>query len=135
MYGEGQTRGRVGELAIEAGTNQAVAALLFSGQTASLRPFVRLFFEDSYRRIRALSVGGVQPNLNLGMIKATVLPIPPLEEQIEILSRADAALLASDRIEAQLTVVGLSVDRASRAALARAFRGEPVLAEADSPDD
>ena len=69
MYGEGQTRGRVGELAIEAGTNQAVAALLFDHKTAPLRPFVRLFLEDSYRRMRALSVGGVQPNLNLDSLR------------------------------------------------------------------
>lgn len=126
MYGEGQTRGRVAELAIEAGTNQAVAAVLFSEATRVLRPFVRLFFEDSYQRIRVLSVGGVQPNLNLGMIKDTLLPLPPLEEQAEIVRRAAAALAVADRLADRVELAAGTLDRVSRATLAKAFRGELV---------
>ena len=130
MYGEGQTRGRVAELAIEAGTNQALAAVLFGGGTMALQPFVRLFFEDSYRRVRALSIGGVQPNLNLGMIKDTLLPLPPLEEQAEVLRRADAMMRATDRIIAQIDRTASALDRVTKASLAKAFRGELVAIEA-----
>jgi type I restriction enzyme S subunit len=130
MYGEGQTRGRVAELAIEAGTNQAVAAVLFTKATAPIRPFVRLFFEDSYQRVRALSVGGVQPNLNLGVIKDTLLPLPPRAEQAEIVRRATAALEAADRLATQIEQVEGTLDRISRAALGKAFRGELVPTEA-----
>lgn len=133
MYGEGQTRGRVGELAIEAGTNQAVAALLFDDGSAMLRPFVRLFFEDGYRRIRALSVGGVQPNLNLGMIKETLLPLPPHEEQLEILRRARAAIDAAERMDAGISAAETALDSAMKGALAKAFRGELVPTEGDLP--
>jgi type I restriction enzyme S subunit len=129
MYGEGQTRGRVAELAIESGTNQAVAAVLFAEATARLKPFIRLFFEDSYQRIRALSVGGVQPNLNLGMIKDTLLPLPPLEEQAEIVRRAATALTVADRLSSQIEQAAGALDRVSRATLAKAFRGELVPAE------
>jgi type I restriction enzyme S subunit len=131
MYGEGQTRGRVAELAIEAGTNQALAAVLFSGVTMPLQPFVRLFFEDSYRRVRALSIGGVQPNLNLGMIKDTLLPLPPLEEQAEVLRRADAMMRATDGLIAQVDRTAGALDRVTKASLAKAFRGELVAIEAD----
>jgi len=124
MYGEGQTRGRVAELAIEAGTNQAVAAVLFAEDTMCLQPFVRLFFEDSYRRVRALSIGGVQPNLNLGMIKDTLLPLPALEEQVEIVRRADAMMSATDRLIAQIDRSVGALDRVTKASLAKAFRGE-----------
>jgi type I restriction enzyme S subunit len=130
MYGEGQTRGRVAELAIDAGTNQAVAAVLFTKATAALRPFVRLFFEDSYRRVRALSVGGVQPNLNLGTIKDTLFPLPPLEEQVEIVSRATVALAAADGLASQAARANTTLVRISRATLAKAFRGELVASEA-----
>jgi type I restriction enzyme S subunit len=130
MYGEGQTRGRVAELAIEAGTNQAVAAVLFTKATAPLRPFIRLFFEDSYQRVRALSAGGVQPNLNLGVIKDTLLPLPPPEEQAVIVRRATVALEAADRLATQIEQLEGTLDRISRAALTKAFRGELVPTEA-----
>lgn len=130
MYGEGQTRGRVAELAIEAGTNQAVAAVLFTEATAPTRPFIRLFLEDSYQRVRALSVGGVQPNLNLGMIKDTLLPLPPREEQVEIVRRATVALETADRLATQIEQVEGTLGRVSRASLGKAFRGELVPTEA-----
>jgi type I restriction enzyme S subunit len=126
MYGEGQTRGRVAELVIEAGTNQAVAAVLFPHAAESLKPFVRLFFEDSYQRVRAMSAGGVQPNLNLGIIKGTLLPLPPPEEQTEIVHRATVALAAADRLTAQIEHVANTLNDVSRASLAKAFRGEFV---------
>ena len=130
MYGEGQTRGRVAELAIEAGTNQAVAAVLFDAETAPLQPFVRLFFEDSYQRVRALSIGGVQPNLNLGMIKATSIPLPPLDEQHEIVRRTDTMLATAERLTTQIERVESTLERVGRGSLAKAFRGELVPTEA-----
>ncbi len=130
MYGEGQTRGRVAELAIEAGTNQAVAAVLFDAETAPLQPFVRLFFEDSYQRVRALSIGGVQPNLNLGMIKATSIPLPPLDEQHEIVRRTDTMLATAERLTTQIEHVESTLERVGRGSLAKAFRGDLVPTEA-----
>jgi type I restriction enzyme, S subunit len=130
MYGEGQTRGRVGELGIEASTNQAVAALLFSQAAARIRPFVRLFFEDSYLRMRTQSAGGVQPNLNLGIIKNTLLPLPPHEEQVEIVRRARAAFKIVDRLAAQVRGVEGTLGRARNSILGKAFRGELVPTEA-----
>lgn len=130
MYGEGQTRGRVAELAIEAGTNQAVAAILFASDTAPLRPFVRMFFEDNYQRVRARSAGGVQPNLNLGVLKDTALPMPPLEEQAEIVERATRALGDADALAAKIERAAGDIGRLGRAASSRAFRGELVATEA-----
>jgi type I restriction enzyme S subunit len=106
MYGEGQTRGRVAELAIEAGTNQALAAIVFDDASAPFKPYLRLFFENGYQRMRAASLGGVQPNLSLGMFKETVLPLPPLEEQREIVKRAAVALATSERLNAAITSAG-----------------------------
>lgn len=132
MYGEGQTRGRVAELAIEAGTNQALAAIVFDDASAQFKPYLRLFFENGYQRMRAASLGGVQPNLSLGMFKETVLPLPPLDEQRVIVERAAASLAIADRLRAAIASVESLLGDASRATVRRAFRGDLVPTE-DEP--
>jgi type I restriction enzyme S subunit len=126
MYGEGQTRGRVAELAIDAATNQAVAALLFNDESEHLRAYLRLFFLENYERIRRLSFGGVQPNLSLGVIRDTPVPLPPLEEQYEIVRRVDLFSERAGSILARIGTARASVDRSAQAVLATAFRGELV---------
>jgi len=80
MYGEGRTRGKVSELGIAAATNQACAALLCGHLDAAVRTYVRTFFEKNYEALRTKAAGGVQPNLNLAIIKAISIPLPPLDE-------------------------------------------------------
>lgn len=123
MYGEGQTRGRVAELAIAAATNQAVAALLFDEETDLLRDYLRVFFSENYERIRLLSFGGVQPNLSLGVIRDTTLPLPPHDEQIEIVRRVTRLLSLADGLSEKISKASKHVDRSSQAILAKAFRG------------
>jgi type I restriction enzyme S subunit len=97
MYGQGKTRGQVSELQIEATTNQACAAIVLVEQSLAHRSFVKLVFEKSYDKIRQLSAGGAQPNLNVGKIKATLIPLPPLAEQSRIVTRvAQLRRLCSD---------------------------------------
>ena len=65
MYGEGKTRGKVTETKIAATTNQAIAALVFLDQHQLVKNFVKNFLKFNYEKNRTVSVGGVQPNLNL----------------------------------------------------------------------
>jgi type I restriction enzyme S subunit len=92
MYGEGQTRGRCSELLIEATTNQAIAAIVTLGEGADVRPYLKLFLLKNYEDVRRLSVGGVQPNLILGMIAAIPVPLPPIAEQKRIVAAVDKRL-------------------------------------------
>ena len=124
MYGEGQTRGRVAELGIDAATNQAVAALLFDKHSESLKPYLKVFFLENYERIRALSFGGVQPNLSLGVIREAVLPLPPLEEQVEIVRRVDHLLNSASTLGKSIQAAGDTVSRIGQSVLAKALRGE-----------
>lgn len=124
MYGEGQTRGRVAELGIEAATNQAVAALLFDAASESLRPYLKLYLLRNYERVRLLSFGGVQPNLSLGVIRDTPVPLPPLAEQDEIVRRVDQLLLLADGLSRRIEGASTRLNRSSQAVLAKAFRGE-----------
>ena len=87
MYGQGKTRGQVSELCLEATTNQACAAIVLMERLAVHRDFIKLVFEKSYDEIRELSAGGAQPNLNVGKVKASLIPLPPLSEQARIVAR------------------------------------------------
>lgn len=90
MYGQGKTRGQVTELRIPAATNQACAAITLIEHAADHRAYVKLVFEKSYDEIRELSAGGAQPNLNVGKVKSTLIPLPPLAEQSRIVTRVTA---------------------------------------------
>lgn len=123
MYGEGQTRGRVAELRIAAATNQAVAALLFDEVNECLRDYIRIFLLENYERIRQLSFGGVQPNLSLGVIRDTHVPLPPLAEQVEIVHRVNELLAIAAALHRRIDTAANRVQLSSRAILVKAFRG------------
>jgi len=126
LYGEGKTRGKVSELLVEAATNQACAALMFDGAASLIRPYIKLFFQKNYEDIRRLSSGGVQPNLNLGIIKTTVVPLPPKEEQKEIVSEIERRLSVADKTEATLEASLKGAARLRQSILKKAFQGELV---------
>lgn len=89
MYGEGKTRGKCAELRIPATTNQAIAAIRLETEALPCKDYVKAFLLDSYERMRSQASGGVQPNLNLQIIKSIPIPLPAIEEQDHI-----AAILA-----------------------------------------
>ena len=81
MYGEGLTRGKCAELRIPAAINQALAAICLMGAAESLRQWVHLFLSHHYAEIRKGSAGGVQPNLNLPLVRRIRVPLSPTAEQ------------------------------------------------------
>ncbi|MNQ82635.1 Type-1 restriction enzyme EcoKI specificity protein [compost metagenome] len=126
MYGEGQTRGRVSVLGIAAATNQALAAISITCDDIVRRDYVYWFLRSQYLALRSAAAGGVQPNLNLGIIKATRIPVPPLTEQVEIVHLVDRAFGELDRMAAEATSALRLIDRLDQAMLAKAFMGELV---------
>lgn len=126
MYGEGQTRGRCAELAISATTNQALAALETSLLPNVLRDLVKMSLWAFYDEIRKGASGGVQPNLNLGIIKRIHIPIPPLEEQTVIVERCRAALSRISQVRAESSDSRAQLETLEQSILAKAFRGELV---------
>lgn len=126
MYGEGQTRGRVAQLGIAAATNQAVAALLFDERSASIRPYLRIFLEQNYDSIRLESFGGVQPNLSLGLIRARRVPLPPADEQREIVLRVESVLAKVDDLRRRIHEVSRRVGTASSRAVANILGAKAV---------
>jgi len=81
MYGQGKTRGQISEIVEAGATNQAVSALVFYESSKSTKKYVKFYFQKIYDEIRLLAEGGAQPNLNVGKVKKTIIPFPPLSEQ------------------------------------------------------
>jgi type I restriction enzyme S subunit len=126
MYGEGKTRGKCAELEIEAATNQAIAALEFAEESVCCRAFVRMFLEKNYEDVRRQSSGGVQPNLNLSLIKRVVVPLPPIAEQARIVDEVEKRLSVVDEIESQVETNLARAIRLRQSVLRHAFEGKLV---------
>lgn len=129
MYGEGKTRGKCSELTFDATTNQAVAAIILKEEFKSSKPFLKWFFIKNYNDIRLLSSGGVQPNLNLSIIKNTEIPLPSLEEQHQIVKEIEARLSVCDAVEAQIKESLEKAEALRQSILKKAFEGKLLTAE------
>jgi type I restriction enzyme, S subunit len=126
MYGEGKTRGKCSELAIPATINQAIAALALDGSASTCKPYLKLFLLKSYNDMRKHASGGVQPNLNLQIIRSIAVPLPSPREQATI----------TDYVATQLTGIShqsLTIDHSLKQSAAQhqnilraAFAGELV---------
>jgi type I restriction enzyme S subunit len=107
MYGEGRTRGHCAELMIDATCNQACAAIDLHEPFKAVQPFVKLVLQARYEEHRTLGNGGVQENLNLGIIKDLRIVLPPLAcqgrlvEEVERRISLVSAARRSARVSAQ----------------------------------
>lgn len=134
LYGEGKTRGKVAKLGIAAATNQALAVLHSFNDDTVEPDWIRYFLEARYQQTREEAAGGVQPNLNLGIVKAIEIPIPSRQFQQAAISRLEVAFARADRLEAEAARARALLDRLEAALLAKAFRGELVPQDpADEP--
>ncbi len=90
MYGA--TVGRMALLGIDAATNQAVCNITPDSDRAFTK-YVYYALLSKVPEFLKNAVGGAQPNISQGIIRDTLIPLPPLEEQkriAAILDKADA---------------------------------------------
>lgn len=99
MYGEGKTRGKCAELMIPAATNQALAAIMLRDDAIVIKDYLFWFLVYNYGSIRLKSAGGVQPNINLNIVKNIMVPIPSIEKQKAIVSTIEAYNSICDMVE------------------------------------
>jgi Restriction endonuclease S subunits len=74
--------------------------------------------------LRQQAAGGVQPNLNLRIIKNISVPLPSLEEQKEIVKRVEAAFAQIETMENEAKKALALAERLEQATLAKAFQGQ-----------
>jgi len=88
MYGA--TIGRVAKLGIDATSNQAVCHILPDESLADMQ-YMFYALQAQVPHWLEKGVGGAQPNISQEIIKNTLLPLPPLEEQRRIAAILDKA--------------------------------------------
>ena len=103
----GATVGKLGILQVEATTNQAVCGIFLPPEV--LRPYLFHFLLSIRSRLVEQGKGGAQPNISNGLVRKTVVPIPPLPEQhrivekiVELFSDLDAGVASLERAKANL---------------------------------
>jgi type I restriction enzyme, S subunit len=132
MYGEGKTRGKCSELMIPATINQAIAALVLESEAQNCKAYLKVFLLNSYEKMREQASGGVQPNLNLLIVKSIALPLPSVAEQNEIIRQLSSLF---EQIDAQQIAVEHSLKQSAaqrKNILQAAFAGRLV---AQDPSD
>jgi len=123
MYGEGRTRGKCSELRIDATTNQAIAAIQCAGK---VRDYLKLAIWNQYEDLRRTASGGVQPNLNLSLVRSITIPFPPLIEQQRIVAEVERRLSVIEELQAVVEADLTRADRLRQAILNSAFSGKLV---------
>lgn len=103
---------------VAATTNQALAAVQVDPY---VRPYLRAFLECNYEETGKVASGGVQPNLNLSLVRAIAVPLPPLAEQIQIVEEVERRLSLIRGVEAQTDANLKRAERMRQSILARAF--------------
>ena len=126
MYGEGKTRGKCSELLIASTINQAIAAVVMRASAAKCRRYTKLFLIGNYEETRRRSSGGVQPNLNLGLVRQIAVPFPPLAEQHRLVAEVERRLSVVQQAEATVEASLKRAGRLRQSILKRAFAGKLV---------
>ncbi len=92
-----------------------------------LPAFLDLYWNSPYGaqqiQDRAVTTAGLY-NLSTKKVASFLVPVPPPEEQIEIVRRVGLLLALADSLIARIEAAGRRVDHSSNAVLAKAFRGE-----------
>lgn len=125
MIGEGKTRGQCAILDVPAANNQNAAAIRVSASPIPPE-FVYQVLEERYFRSRRESQGGNQPALNGGKVAEMAIPLPPLNEIVEILRIvSDARSAAADTLS-MLDAEAADAARLKQSILKAAFEGRLV---------
>jgi len=85
----------------------------------------------SQNQITRLMTSSGQPKLALFRIKTILVPLPPIDEQLEITNRVRTLFQIAKAIEKRVTTATVRTESLTQATLAKAFRGELVPTEAE----
>ncbi|NMG73427.1 restriction endonuclease subunit S [Aromatoleum diolicum] len=99
--------------------------------------YALMVFRNHMHSGRYITEGTITTNiahLGAGRFSEVEFPLPPMQEQHEIVRRVDVLFAFADRLEARLATARKQVEQLTPALLAKAFRGELVPQDpADEP--
>ncbi len=82
-------------------------------------------------KMRELCSGSTRLFLTQRILKNLEYPLPPLEEQKEIVRQVDKLFTIADKLESHYKNAKAKVEKLSQSVLAKAFRGELVIPESE----
>jgi type I restriction enzyme S subunit len=97
-------------------------------------PFIEFCLNSSEHgqaQYEAWIYGEGRPHLSFDHLRATSIPLPPLEEQHEIVRRVEALFELAEAIERRVAAAAARAEKLTQSILAKAFRGELVPTEAE----
>lgn len=118
MYGA--TIGRTSILGVDAATNQACAVAIPEAVSAD---FLHSFLVSQDRSFANAGLGGAQPNISQGIVKAWPISLPPADEQIRIVARLEELLSELDAGVAELKAAQKKLARYRQSLLKAAVEG------------
>lgn len=117
MYGA--TAGKLGILTFPSTTNQAVCGF-FENQFI-LKELLFYFLKSQREKILSDSWGQSQPNISQTYLKDIIFPLPPLEEQKEIVATIEKLFTLCDELECEINQNKTTVDNLMATVLKEAF--------------
>ena len=87
--------------------------------------------EGGQVQFQDLQRGATKVGLGLDDIRSVAIPFPVMEEQHEIIRRVEGMFKLADAVEKRIDAAKVRAEKLTQAILAKAFRGELVLTEAE----
>ena len=97
----------------------------FKGNIAKFVYYFLLGFD-----FQQFSASTAVPTLNRNNLRDTLVEVPPVEEQNEIVRQVESMLKLTDAVEKRVAIGTARAQKLTQAILAKAFRGELVPTEA-----
>ncbi|WP_278401762.1 restriction endonuclease subunit S [Stutzerimonas kunmingensis] len=97
-------------------------------ERVALPKYLMFFFNSQHCKglIEKLAFGATRLRIDIAMFKGFPIPLPPREEQTEIVRRVEQLFAFADQLEAKVASAKSRIDHLTQSILAKAFRGELV---------
>jgi type I restriction enzyme S subunit len=120
---------------VEPFTEGAIASslVIIRPSVAVRKNYLYLFLVSPLARqeIKLYDNGSAQPNLSAADVGKYLVPLPPREEQAEIVRNANGLFAIFDAVQRRVQAANLSAEKLAQAILSKAFSGELVPTEAE----
>ena len=98
------TLGRVGIMTFDAATNQAIAGIKLIDDHISI-DYLYYYLRSAEDSVKAIGNGAAQQNINLGILKNFLIPVPPLEKQNNIVNSLETIGKGISQKKNQLSIL------------------------------
>lgn len=121
----GATIGNTGILAYDMCFPDSLVGIQTGSEVGNI--YLDYYLRSEKKNLRTISyAGGGQPNIKLETLNPYPFPLPPFEEQKEIVQRVEKLFKLVDQIEQRYQKSKTYVNKLPQSILAKAFRGELV---------